>query len=226
MATHNIMLIGKTGHGKSSTANTLVGSKVFKSSGSSSSTTKEIQYATTTIDGHHIRVVDSPGMKDTADHTSDSAKAIDYMRRALKTCDNRIHLFLFVFKYGVKFTSEEIEAIRTFYLNGNNKTKFLPKCAVLFTNGAEFDLDNADRVDFQVWCKQQRELMAVLLRDVQYRAILFENKRVTIERKEKQRRDVIQMAQQVTATAGPYTNREFEAAVDAYEKVDKCCCVM
>jgi len=217
------MLIGKTGHGKSSTANTLVGSKVFKSSGSSSSTTKEIQYATTTIDGHHIRVVDSPGMKDTADHTSDSAKAIDYMRRALDICENRIHLFLFVFKYGGKFTSEEIEAVRTFYLNGHNKKKFLPKCAVLVTNGDDFDIDDEVDVSFDTWCRQQKDLMGVVLKDVNYRAILFENKRAP---RAGQNSKVMQMAINVCANDGPFTKDDFEKAVEAYEHIDKCCNIL
>ena len=221
MAIFNIMLIGKTGHGKSSTANTLVGREVFEVSGSSSSTTKDNQYETTTIDGHDITVIDTPGMKDTENKKSnDTSKAIDYMTRALMQCDSKIHLFLFVFKYGAKFTQEEMDSIRTFYPGEDNKEEFLRRCAVLVTNGDDFLLDNKEE-SFNTWCRQQKEMMGFVLKDVDYRAILFENKRRPLPN---QKSKVIQMAINICADHGPYTKAMFEKAVDEYESMSEKCC--
>lgn len=58
-----IVLVGRTGNGKSATGNSIIGRKVFKSKASSSGVTSTSELQTTMLnDGQVINVIDTPGM--------------------------------------------------------------------------------------------------------------------------------------------------------------------
>ncbi|KAH9524399.1 hypothetical protein Btru_054430 [Bulinus truncatus] len=61
----DLLLLGKTGHGKSTTANSTLNKAIFKSSDDSTSVTTAVYQGYAEIDGRKIKVVDTPGVCDT-----------------------------------------------------------------------------------------------------------------------------------------------------------------
>ncbi|XP_025082554.1 GTPase IMAP family member 4-like isoform X1 [Pomacea canaliculata] len=118
-----VVLLGKTGAGKSSLGNTLLGREAFEVGRGLSSGTEKCQFADTLIEGVNLAVVDTPGLCDT--HRPEQ-EVLREVAKSVAVAEPGPHVILMVLRSDRRFTAEEYTAYITLKgMFGNDFCKFL-----------------------------------------------------------------------------------------------------
>ncbi|XP_038141122.1 GTPase IMAP family member 7-like [Cyprinodon tularosa] len=127
--TRRIVVLGKTGAGKSSLANTIFGEKLYETDSSANSGTKQCQAVVREVNGKSIKLIDTPGFFDTG---RDEKEIKDEILKCLIESAPGPHVFVIVLTLDTHTQQEEeiIEKMTEYF--SDEAFKFT---TVLFTHG-------------------------------------------------------------------------------------------
>ncbi|KAK0046792.1 GTPase IMAP family member [Biomphalaria pfeifferi] len=214
----DLLLIGKTGNGKSALGNSIIDYKAFVSEPSATSVTKEVSDEANEVNGRTIKVVDSPGVGDTDWANDETTKfVVDALTQAIAINPEGYHAFLFVVRFGGRFTKEDQGTVD--FLKKVFGQSFVRKfCILVLTYGDQFEAHV--KVSFQDWIQSQKGVLSDLVKECNNRVILFDNQTTDRHKKQRQVSELIEIVDSLKQENSRYSNDQFDLASDERESLE------